>query len=592
MTSYTLWAPAATDLVEVAVEDQRLPMTRGDGGWWHLETDAVADDAPYGYCLDGGDPRPDPRGRRLVDGPHGLTTPYDPTTFAWTDQDWAGQPLEGSVIYELHVGTFTPEGTFDAAIERLDHLVDLGVTTVELMPVASFPGVHNWGYDGVALFAVHEPYGGPAGLQRFVDAAHGKGLAVALDVVYNHFGPDGNYLREFGPYFTEAHHTPWGAAVNLDGPGSDEVRRYLLDNVSTWLRDFHVDALRLDAVHALIDDRALPILEEMARTADELSAEVGRPLTLIAEDDRNDARTTTPRGEGAVASGIGIHGQWTDDIHHALHVALTGETDGYYADFASPDALPKVFTGAFYHDGSYSTFRGRVHGRPIDRATVPGWRFVASLQTHDQVGNRAVGDRLSMGTDPGRLAAGAALLLTSPFTPMLFMGEEWAASTPWQYFTDHQDETLVEAIRNGRAAEFASHGWGADEVPDPQAAGTVEASRLDWSELDQGVHARMLDWYRTLLRLRRDVPDLRSAAMDQVSLDWDAQGRTAVLHRGAHRVVAHLGDGPLDVPLDGGRVVASWDAAVDAPAADAAGSGGSEGVVHLDGPGALVIGPR
>ncbi|AKT50310.1 malto-oligosyltrehalose trehalohydrolase [Arsenicicoccus sp. oral taxon 190] len=580
MTSFTLWAPGK-DRVEVVAEGRRLPLAPGEGGWWRLETDEIAPTARYGFSLDGGDLRPDPRGRRLEDGPHGLTTPYDPSSFAWTDQGWAGRPLEGSVIYELHVGTFTPAGTFDAAIERLDHLVELGVTTIEIMPVATFPGVHNWGYDGVALFAVHEPYGGPAGLQRLVDAAHGRGLAVCLDVVYNHFGPDGNYLAEFGPYFTELHHTPWGAAVNLDGPGSDEVRRYLLDNVTMWLRDFHVDALRLDAVHALIDDRALPILEEMSREVDALAAEVGRPLTLVAEDDRNDARTTTPRGEGAAVAGLGIHGQWTDDIHHALHVALTGETDGYYADFASPEALPKVFQGAFFHDGSYSSFRGRCHGRPVDRATVPGWRFVASLQTHDQVGNRRVGDRLSMGVAPGRLAAGAALLLTSPFTPMLFMGEEWAASTPWQYFTDHQDPTLVEAIRNGRAAEFASHGWGADEVPDPQAAGTVEASRLDWSEPEQGEHARMLEWYRTLLRLRRTVPDLSDPRLSTVRLDWDAERRLAVLHRGAHRVVASLADEPVTVPLQGGQVLACWDEPTT-----------GDDTITLPGPGAVVVGPR
>lgn len=580
MTTYAVWAPGK-ETVEVAVGDARLPMTADERGWWTATSDDVDPAAPYGFCLDGSAPRPDPRGLRLEDGPHGRTTPYDPTAFAWTDQEWAGQPLAGSVIYEMHVGTFTPEGTFDAAIERLDHLVDLGITTVEVMPVASFPGNHNWGYDGVALYAVQESYGGPEAFQRFVDAAHHRGLAVALDVVYNHLGPDGNYLAEFGPYFTEQHHTPWGAAINLDGPLSDEVRRFVLDNALMWLRDFHVDALRLDAVHALIDERALPILEEMSREVDALAADVGRPLTLIAEDDRNDARTTTPRGEGAVAGGLGIHGQWTDDIHHALHVALTGETGGYYRDFADPSALPAVFEGAFFHAGTYSTFRRRVHGRPVDRATVPGWRFVASLQTHDQVGNRMTGDRLTHLVDRDRLAAGAALLLCSPFTPMLFMGEEWGASTPWQFFTDHQDEALVQAIRLGRAAEFASHGWGPDEVPDPQAEGTLEASRLRWEELGEEPHARMLEWYRTLLRLRRTLPDLADPRLDQVRLDWDADSRLAVLHRGAHRVVAALGDSPVSVPLDGDQVVAAWAE----PSVD-------DTQVTLPGPGAVVLGPR
>ncbi|GMA20807.1 malto-oligosyltrehalose trehalohydrolase [Arsenicicoccus piscis] len=393
MTDYALWAPHKQS-VDVVVGDTRHPLTKGPDGWWRGDVDTDPQ-APYAFSLDNGDPRPDPRGLRLVDGVHGPTTPFDLTAFDWTDGDWAGRPLRGSVVYEVHVGTFTPEGTLDAAIGKLDYLADLGVTTVELMPLNSFPGDHNWGYDGVGLYAVDETYGGPAGLQRFVDAAHGKGLAVCLDVVYNHLGPDGNYLGEIAPYFTELHHTPWGAAVNLDGPDSDEVRRFIIDNALLWLRDFHLDALRLDAVHALIDERAVPILEELAAAVDQLSEQVGRPLVLIAEDDRNDVTTTSPRGSEGTAGGLGIAGQWTDDIHHALHVALTGETDGYYADFAEPGALAKVFTNAFFHDGTFSTFRGRGHGRPVDRTSIGGHRFVASLQTHDQIGNRRTGDRLS-----------------------------------------------------------------------------------------------------------------------------------------------------------------------------------------------------
>ena len=361
----SLWAPAA-DAVDLVVEGDRTPMSPSDGGWWR--TDVVLGDGDrYGFSLDGGDPRPDPRGLALPDGPHGLSAVFDTSRFAWSDDGWRGVDLEGAVIYETHVGTFTPEGTLDSAVERLPYLVDLGVTVVELLPLASYPGSHGWGYDGVAPYSVHETYGGPAALQRFVDAAHAHGLAVCLDVVHNHLGPDGNYLAEMGPYFTDRHPTPWGQALNLDGPGSDEVRRWVLDSVRQWLRDFHVDGLRLDAVHELHDETATHLLEEMSREVDELADRTGRTRWLVAESDRNDPRTVTPRGTGDAVGGLGVHGQWADDVHHALHVALTGETQGYYADFADPAALAKVLRTPFFHDGTWSSFRGRRHGRPVDR---------------------------------------------------------------------------------------------------------------------------------------------------------------------------------------------------------------------------------
>lgn len=556
--TYRVWAPVAHDSVELVLTDRRVPLQPNDDGWWEHDGD-LTPGTTYTLSVDGGLEVPDPRALRLPDGPHGPAQVFDPTAFTWTDQDWRGSKLAGAVIYELHLGTFTAEGTLDAAQAKLPYLAELGVTHVELMPVATFPGVAGWGYDGVGLFAVHEPYGGPEALQRFVDAAHGHGLAVGLDVVYNHLGPDGNYLSFFGPYFSGRHHTPWGQAVNLDGPNSDPVRAFLIDNATMWLRDFHVDLLRLDAVHALIDESAVHILEDLARAADAVAESTGIPRELVAEDDRNDPRTTTPRGAGHQIGGLGISGQWTDDIHHALHVALTGETQGYYEDFASPEALAKVLTGAFFHDGTWSTFRHRRHGRPVDRATVPGHRFVASLQTHDQVGNRATGDRLAATVDEGRLAAGAALLLTSPFTPMLFMGEEFAASTPWQYFTDHTDEELAESIRRGRRAEFASHGWRAEDIPDPQSPGTVEASRLDWSEVDQGGHARVLAWYRALIALRRNEADLRDDRLDQVHVDWDDHSRLAVMTRGRLRTIANLGDTAATVEASGAQLMAAWD---------------------------------
>jgi maltooligosyltrehalose trehalohydrolase len=551
MREFSVWAPNARQ-VELLLPESAHPMTRDDRGWWYVTAAADAE-STYAFSLDGGDPRPDPQGLRLPNGPHGWSQLFDPGDFPWTDDLWTGVDLDGAVIYELHVGTFTPEGTLDSAAERLDHLVDLGVTIVELMPLAPFPGTHGWGYDGVAPFAVHEAYGGPAALQRFVDVAHRRGLAVCLDVVYNHLGPDGNYLDEFGPYLTDAHETPWGRALNLDAPGSDPVRRWVLDNVAQWLRDFHVDALRLDAVHELHDDRALHLLEEMSAEVDALAERVNRRLWLIAESDRNDPRTVSPRRAG----GLGLHAQWADDVHHALHVALTGEDQGYYADFADPAALPKVMRSPFFHDGTWSSFRGRSHGRPVDE-TVPGRRFVASLQTHDQVGNRAVGDRLSASLEPGLLACGAAILLTAPWTPMLFMGEEWGATTPWQYFTDHTDPAIADAVREGRRSEFAAHGWDKTDVPDPQDPRTFEGSKLSWSEPARDPHARLLQWYRDLIRLRRRHADLRDGDLAGVEVSYDAALRAFTMRRGEHQVLVNLSGKPHRFDADG-QVVASWE---------------------------------
>ena len=550
---YAVWAPDAAQ-VTVVVGDGTTPdrmrrrMTPGERpGWWVAPVEE-GDDGRYAFSVDGGDPRPDPRSLSQPDGVHAASAVLNLSAYDWGDTNWGGAGLERAVLYELHIGTFTHEGTFAAAIGHLDHLVDLGVTMVSLMPVASFPGRHGWGYDGVALFAVHDPYGGARGLQEFVDACHRRGLGVCLDVVYNHLGPSGNYLAEFGPYFTDRHHTPWGEAVNLDGPGSDEVRRFVLDNARMWLEDFHLDALRLDAVHALHDERAEHILESLAALADEVAQRTGVPRSLIAESDRNDPATVSPRRAGG-SGGFGMTAQWADDIHHALHAALTGESQGYYADFANPQALPKVLTRTpFFHDGTFSTFRGRGHGRPVDLATTPPWRFVASLQTHDQVGNRAAGDRLCHGLTAGQSAIAAALLLTAPYTPMLFMGEEWGASTPWQFFTDHAEPELVQAIREGRSREFAAHGW-ATKVPDPQDEGTVTASRLSWSERSEEPHASLLEWYATLIRLRRDLPDLLATPLDASSLA--RQGDVLVLTRGRVHIAANLGDTAAEVPAPG-----------------------------------------
>jgi len=542
MTTVSVWAPKP-DRVELEVGGERRPMERSDDGWWRADLAPSEEAVDYAFVLDGGDPRPDPRSAWQPHGVHGPSRLVDHSAFDWTDERWRGLPLAGAVLYEMHIGTFTAEGTFDAAVERLDHLVELGVDAVELLPCNAFAGERGWGYDGVAWFAVHHPYGGPDGLKRFVDACHARGLGVVMDVVYNHLGPAGNYLPEFGPYLTEAHTTPWGPAVNLDQPGSDHVRRYVLDNALMWLRDYHVDGLRLDAVHAFVDERATHLLEELSVEVDALGAQLRKPLFLIAESDLNDARLVTSREAG----GLGLTGQWADDVHHALHVTLTGETSGYYADFEGLDVLAGVLRGVFHHTGTWSSFRGRAHGRPVPH-TVPGHRFVTYLQDHDQVGNRATGDRLSATLSDGRLRVGAALLLTSPFTPMLWMGEEWGARTPWQFFSDHEGE-LGEAVRKGRRAEFASHGWSTEDVPDPQAEQTFLDSKLDWSELEDERCTSLLAWYRDLIALRRTRPELSDGRRERVEVSYDEDAQWVVVRRGAVAVACNLSSSRQTVPL-------------------------------------------
>ena len=532
---YDVWAPRP-DRVRLLVDGDTVGMTRADDGWWS-PTAAVPEDGPvdYGYLIDDDpDPRPDPRSRRQPDGVHGLSR-RDTTAYEWRDDAWTGRQLAGSVIYELHVGTFTPEGTLDSATERLDHLLDIGVDLVEVMPVNAFNGTHNWGYDGVAWFAVAEPYGGPDAYRRFVDACHARGLGVVQDVVHNHLGPSGNYLPLFGPYLKAGRNT-WGDLVNLDGEGSAEVRRYILDNVRMWFEDFHVDALRLDAVHALSDTSEVHLLEEMAIETAAFSAHVRRPLTLIAESDLNDTRLVTPREAG----GHGLDAQWSDDFHHAVHVALSGETAGYYADFEPLEALAKVCEKGFFHDGTFSSFRDRDHGRPVDTTHMPTWRLVVANQNHDQIGNRARGDRLAEHLDDDQLACAALLTLAGPFTPMLFMGEEWAASSPFQFFTSHPEPELGTATAEGRIAEFEKMGWDPAEVPDPQDPATFHRSRLDWDELNGGRHAVVLDCYRRLARLRRELPQLTDPAFGSVSCS--VEGRLFTMRRGDLLVVVNAGE--------------------------------------------------
>jgi maltooligosyltrehalose trehalohydrolase len=533
MTRFEVWVPEKTVSLRVGTAD--VEMERGLDGWWRVDVPGAGPGTDYAFILvDHDGALPDPRSMWQPEGVHGPSRVYDHSAFPWSDGAWTGRQLPGSVLYEMHVGTFTPEGTFDAAIERLDHLANLGIDLVELLPVNAFNGEYNWGYDGVCWFAPHEAYGGPDGLKRFVDACHRRGLGVVLDVVYNHFGPSGAYAPLFGPYLGTSGANPWGATVNIDGPQSDEVRRYIIDSVLTWLRDYHVDGLRLDAVHALVDHGAIHLLEQLAVEVEGLSTHVGRPLSLIAESDLNDPKLITPRDGG----GYGLHAQWDDDVHHALHSLLTGERQGYYADFGSLECLETVLTGAFFHAGTWSSFRQRRHGRPVDRTRTPGYRFVAYLQNHDQIGNRAVGDRLTATLSPGMLRIGATLLLTSPFTPMLFMGEEWAASAPWQYFTSHPEPELAAAVRSGRRREFGSHGWAEADVPDPQDPETFARSKLDWAERDKPGHAEMLDLYRRLIALRKRHPDLSDPRLDEVQV-WHGD-QYLVMRRGRCAVAVNL----------------------------------------------------
>lgn len=552
-TPFDVWAPERESITlhvrpagELEAGLRRIPMRRRPGGWWApAEEPDRADDLDYGYTVDA-DPTllPDPRSRRQPYGVHGMSRTHYPQRYVWGDGGWVGKPLSGSVLYEMHVGAFTPDGTLDAAAAKLAHLQSIGVDFVELMPVNAMNGIHNWGYDGVLWYAVHEPYGGPAAYQRFVDACHAVGIGVIQDVVYNHFGASGNYLPRFGPYLAEAEN-PWGQVVNFDGRLSGEVRRYVIDNALMWFQEFHVDGLRLDAVHALVDGSEPHLLEELAVEVAELAAHQQRPLVLIAESDQNDARLVLPREAG----GMGVDAQWSDDFHHALHVALTGETSGYYADFAPLGSLVKVLTRGFFHDGTWSSFRGRDHGQPIDPQRFPGWRFVVSNQNHDQVGNRAQGDRLAASLDTDQLALAAMLTLTSPYTPMLFMGEEWAASSPFQFFTSHPEPELGRAVTEGRTREFERMDWGDRDVPDPQDRATYERSRLNWDEIAQGEHGRVLGMYRSLARLRREIPELSSPHLRQISAECDEAARWLVVHRGDIVVVANFGDQPTTVPM-------------------------------------------
>lgn len=488
-------------------------------GYYRLTLDAGLD-ARYFYRVNGGRDLPDPASRLQPEGVHGPSQVVAAGS-SWTDANWRGLSLPEYVFYELHVGTFSAEGTFDGVIPHLDTLKELGITAVEIMPVAQFPGDRNWGYDGVYPFAVQNSYGGPEGLRRLVDGCHARGLAAVLDVVYNHLGPEGNYFREFAPYFTDRYRTPWGDAINFDGPGSDEVRRYFIENALSWVCDFHIDALRLDAVHAIYDHSARPFLGELAEAVRNAGVRLGRRIYTIPESDLNDARLVLSPDVG----GLGLSAQWSDDFHHAVHTLITGEDAGYYRDFGGVAALGKAYGEGFVYTGEYSPCRGRRHG--TSARNIRASRLVVFVQNHDQTGNRKTGERLGhlVSFDSLKLAAGVMIL--SPFLPLLFMGEEYGETAPFQYFVSHSDPDLVEAVRSGRRAEFASFGW-ADDVPDPQSAATFLRSKLNHGLRKEGRHRTLQEFYSELLRLRKTLPAL--SRLSKEALDVVAFEKPPVLY--------------------------------------------------------------
>lgn len=549
--AFSVWAPRAS---RVAVRWLRpgaggdRDLLRGEGGVFQGVVAEARPGDDYRLVLDGRLARPDPVSRHQPRGVQGPSRVVDPEAFGWSDHAWRGLGRDELVIYELHVGTASSAGSFEGVIPRLPSLRDLGVTALELMPVAAFPGSRNWGYDGVFPYAVQSSYGGPEGLRALVDAAHGAGLAVLLDVVYNHLGPEGNVLADFGPYFTDRYRTPWGPALNFDGPDSDEVRRYFCDNALHWIAEYHLDGLRLDAVHAIHDESAQPFLAGLAGALHDLGIRLGRPLHVIAESDANDPRLVREPERG----GLGLDAVWNDDFHHAVHAALTGEARGYYVDFGGLGAVARAWTDRFVYAGALSRHRRRRHGAPA--RDVPADRFVVFLQNHDQVGNRPQGERLAALVSPARLRLAAALLLLAPGLPLIFMGEEYGETAPFLYFVDHGDPALLEAVRRGRQAEFASFA-GSGDVPDPGAPDTFERSRPGFDRVEGAEHTGLRALYRKLLRLRREEPALAPAVEAQlagepeagwfVALRRPAQGRAAL-------AAFHLGSATREVPQPAG----------------------------------------
>jgi len=500
---FTVWAPFQKEvaLKIVSPQEKIIPMEKDSKGYWKITVGDTSDKMRYLYQLNGGKERPDTASHFQPEGVHGPSQVIDHDSFRWEDREWNGIPISAMIIYELHTGTFTAEGTFEAIIPRLDKLKDMGINVLEIMPVAQFPGERNWGYDGVYPFAVQNSYGGPTGFKWLVNECHKRGIAVILDVVYNHLGPEGNYLWDYGPYFTKKYRTPWGDALNFDGAHSNEVRNYFIENALHWFKNYHIDALRLDAIHGISDMSAKPFLSELAEKVEEFSKTTGKTCYLIAESDLNDSKVTRPREFG----GYGIDAQWCDDFHHALHTLLTGEKQGYYSDFGEVKHLVKAMREGFVYSGEYSQFRQKNHGN--SSKDVPAAQFVTFSQNHDQIGNRMLGERLSTLVSFESLKLAAGVVLLSPYMPLLFMGEEYGEESPFLYFISHSDPALIEAVRQGRKTEFHNFSW-KEEPPDPQSVETFLKSKIDWEKRKQGNHKVLLGFYKQLIRLRKTVSAL------------------------------------------------------------------------------------
>ncbi|HEV7767232.1 MAG TPA: malto-oligosyltrehalose trehalohydrolase [Thermoanaerobaculia bacterium] len=559
---FRVWAPshASVELHIVAPREQRIAMTRDAAGYHEAIVDDCGEGTRYTFVIDGRE-RADPASRLQPDGVHAASEVVA-GDFEWNDKGWTGVALNDYVVYELHVGTFTEEGTFDAAIAKLDDLKELGITAVELLPVAQFPGTRNWGYDGTYVGAVQASYGGPRGLKRLVDACHQRGMALLLDVVYNHLGPEGNYLAEFGPYFTDRYRTPWGLALNFDGPRSDDVRWFFVHNALQWIDEFHIDGLRVDAVHAIVDHSAEPFLQDLCEAVHRRAAELGRRIYPIAESDLNDPRVITPIEE----FGLGFDAQWADDYHHSLHTLLTGEQDGYYEGFPPlVSNLARVLKTGFLYTGQHSSYRGRKYGRAPK--TNDGAKFVISMQNHDQVGNRLMGERTAALLPPEKVRLAAAATILAPFLPMLFMGEEYGEKAPFQYFTSHSDPDLIEAVRAGRREEFDDFLW-QGEAPDPHDEETFRRSKLNWSLRSNAEHAAMWTLYRDLLTLRRNTPALRSLDLSRVETHADDEQRVLLVRRGDVLLAFNFSDEQrvVTLPFEG-----AWHSLIESQATIEAG---------------------
>lgn len=538
MQELSVWAPRA-HTVALQHKHTLIDMLKHADGWWRVSVEIEHGD-DYGYWVDNQGPFPDPRSRWQPNGAHGLSR-YFAKPFSWTDQQWRGVAHKEAIIYELHVGTFTQEGTHQGIIDRLDHLCELGVTHIELLPVAQFSGEHGWGYDGVQLYAPHHAYGSPDALMQLVDACHAKGLGIILDVVYNHLGPSGNYLGHFAPYFHNHYHTPWGQAVNVDGFHSPEVRRYFIDNALMWLNDFHFDGLRLDAVQTIMDGSAIHFLEQLAEEVDQLQATQDRPLILIAESHMNDSRLMLSRPNG----GYGLQAQWHDDFHHAVYAFLTGEQAGYFQDYGQIEQITEVLNNGVYFHGQFCHYRQRLLGRPPEG--LSGENFVAYIQNHDQVGNRPGGERLCHLLNLGQMKIAAALLLTSPFIPMLFQGEEWGASTPFFYFTDHHEDKLAKDIKRGRRHEAQEFGWPLTHFSDPQEPDSFTRSQLSWDDMSGDQNHELLEWYKQLLVLRRRHSSLQCGAFLKGSAHVDAKSKVISVIRGDFELICNCSDSHQNV---------------------------------------------